>query len=324
MTKQRFWWIVALLTLLLSGVFLVSSYHHFSRQPVENPLFPLPPDTLSSVDYGKINETPSSSNSSLTTTPHFIHFIDVGQGNSVLLQLEETNILIDAGTYEYGNTVVNYLKSLGIDSLDMVVATHPHADHVGGLAAVYRAFPVEQTVLPRVTSEHQPELAQYQQFLEAVNQEKTPVLYPKANDLLLKTSKSTLRVLNDPQLGELDGNLNNYSLCLRLDTLGVSALFTGDAEEAVEKQLLASQPERLLKADLYLAGHHGSTTSNTQAFLNKVRPEVVIIQSATDNDYGLPHDAVVRRFEQLGSTIRYSKLEKTIVYQIRNGSYRDY
>lgn len=220
-----------------------------------------------------------------------VRFIDVGQGASTLVSMGDTHILIDAGENDQGDKVVEQLKAWGVDRLALAIGTHPHSDHIGGMDDVLNALEVEAYMMPEVAHTSKT----YESVLQALEENKIPVTYPQAGDSL-ELGGMRLTVLGPEQVEEDD--LNNCSLVSRVDSAYGSVLIPGDCERQAEEAMLKGN--RPLKADVLQLAHHGSSTSNTEAFLKAVDPKWVVIPVGEGNSYGHPHDEILQRVEELG------------------------
>ncbi|MBM7635058.1 ComEC/Rec2 family competence protein [Geomicrobium sediminis] len=216
-------------------------------------------------------------------------FYDVGQGDSTLLRDQETTILIDTGRHD-DPAVLEYLEADGVQDIDLLILTHPHADHIGQADVILENYDVEEVWMNG--QEHTS--ATYERVIDAVLESEAAYEEPSPGDVAT-IGGFEFEVLNPY---ELTSNLNDGSLAMRVTYDGVSVLFTGDAEREAEENMM-QQPE-LLNADVFHVGHHGSSTSNGEEFLQAVDPEVAIYSADVDSEYGHPHDKVVERFEDLG------------------------
>lgn len=239
-----------------------------------------------------------------------VYFFDVGQGDSELIRLPGgENILIDAGTSSTEDELVGELRSLGAETLDLVVATHPHADHIGGMAAVIDAFDVRQVVMPRVSESDTPTTKTYENLLQSIADKGLTITPAEPGDELLSSGGAVLTVLAPN--GEDYGDLNNYSVVLRLTYGEDSFLFTGDAEEASEEEMLSL--DWPLTATVLKCGHHGSETSTSPAFLDAVSPQYAVISCGVDNDYGHPDAVTLEKLEAAGAEVFRTDLQGTIL-----------
>ena len=227
-----------------------------------------------------------------------IVFIDVEQGDSALIIFpNEKTMLMDGGERNQDQTVLSILQEHGVTRIDVMVATHPHADHIGGLIGVIENVDVGQVM----DSGQLHTTRTFEDLLDAINTAQIPLFSVHEGDSLNLDPAVELEVLNPPAaLPEgIDDELNNNSVVIKLTYGEFTALFTGDMEEYSEQRLHATNRETL-DADVLKAGHHGSRTSSTDAFLHAVSPEVVIISAGADNTYGHPHQEVLDRIDAAG------------------------
>lgn len=211
-----------------------------------------------------------------------IHYIDVGQGDSELIQVDGKNILIDAGTSDLKS--LNYLKTLGITTLDYVIVTHPHEDHLGSMDDIINAFDIGTFYSPKVTTTTKA----YENMINALKSKNLKLTVPKVGDQLT-IGNATLTFLA-PNSDKYE-DLNNYSIVCKLKYGNNSFLFDGDAETLSESEILAKQLD--IQADVIKLGHHGSESSTSQTFLDKVNPKYAIISCGKNNDYGHPHQVTL-------------------------------
>lgn len=217
-----------------------------------------------------------------------VSFIDVGQGDSEFIELPNgETLLIDAGTNETGADVVNYIESLGYSSIDYVVGTHPHEDHIGGLDDVIRTFDVESVYMPKVTADTKT----FEDVLDAVDEKGLTINTAKAGVTLVDGDGLSVKMLA-PVLDEYD-NTNDYSAVIRIVYDDTSFIFMGDAEQYAEDLITGDVDSDVLKV-----GHHGSSTSTGEAFLERVSPSYAVISCGLGNSYGHPH---IETMEKLGS-----------------------
>lgn len=224
-----------------------------------------------------------------------VTFWDVGQGDSVLISSGGSYCLIDAGTQQSADTLLEDLWAAGVRKLDLMVMTHPHADHIGGMEDVLENFEVSTLLLPDLSVANT-DSGLLSRVLQSAEDTGTPCVQGEQG-WQQTIGEGTLTVLYAGLIPEdkEDVNLNDISLCVRYELGNFSFLCTGDAEEDAEEQLvLTAGPE--LSSTLFKAGHHGSNTSNTQALLSVVHPELTVISCGLNNDYGHPHQEVLDRF----------------------------
>lgn len=249
-----------------------------------------------------------------------IHSLNVGQGDSFLIRTPQGKaVLIDAGPPEAGEDVVRALGRYGVRQLDLVVATHPHADHIGGMRAVLEAVPVL-----RFLDSGQPYPTRtYTQLLETVKEKGITFLVAEAGQKFELDSGITLEVLAPVQpliRGSTGSDENANSIVLRLTAGTFSMLFTGDSEAETERRLIAAGAN--LSAQVLKVAHHGSRYCTSRDFLERVRPEVAIISCGKENDYGHPAQATLNRLRSYVREIHRTDLEGEITLIVEEGSYR--
>ena len=222
-----------------------------------------------------------------------VHFVDVGQGNAVLIELAGKYMLVDGGDKNKKDTVASYLKSNDVQELEYVVATHPHADHIGGLPTVLRNFDVKKILMPDVQSQ----TLIFEDLLYAIQDTDIGISIPALGDIFALGDAMITVVAPVREYGD---NLNNASIGIRIDFHNTSFLLAGDAESASEQDMLSSIYD--LQADVFLANHHGSNTSNHEDFLRAISPSYVVISVGAENTYGHPSVSVMERLDDLGIT----------------------
>ena len=242
-----------------------------------------------------------------------VHFIDVGQGDSILIESPSKHyMLIDSGTKGAGQDVVNYLASLGIEKLDYVVATHPDADHIGGLIDVLNTFKIDNFI----DSGKVHTSATYVEMLALIETKKIPFQVAAINDDVLLDDKLQISVLS----AEEDAKDNNdASIVLKVVYDEISFLLTGDAGIELEKEMMAKFD---MRATILKAGHHGSNTSSSLQFVEAVHPEVTILSYGQDNSYGHPHYEVIQNLQQVESKIYGTAEAGTIVVETDGEEYK--
>jgi len=235
-----------------------------------------------------------------------VHFIDVGQGDAILIQTPAgQNMLVDAGENDYGDVVVKYLISQGVKDLDIVVGTHPHSDHIGGLDTVINNIPVKNIYMPKVTNN----TASFRDVLNAVKTKGLKISTAKAGVVLPLDGVSCRFVAPVKDSYE---ELNNYSAVIKLEYGSQSFLLTGDAGTESETQMLNSGAN--LKSTVLKAGHHGSYSSTGSKFLNAVAPQYAVIMLGADNKYGHPHGQTLNRLSKAGIKVYRTDQNGTIIF----------
>ncbi|WP_049896824.1 ComEC/Rec2 family competence protein [Natrialba chahannaoensis] len=240
-----------------------------------------------------------------------LHHIDVGQADATLLVTPDgETILIDTGDWRPdGEEVIDYLDSQGIDRIDHLIATHAHADHIGGHAAVIEHVEENGEGVGAAYDSGVAHMSQtYDNYLDAIEEYDVTLfevaegdelpLSEAENETANGTEGLTATFLNPPA-GDSGSDLHYNSVTLAVEFGEFSYLTTGDAEDDAEERLVDEQTDHL-PSTVYQAGHHGSTTSSTSPFLDVVEPDIAVISSALESQYGHPHDEVLESFDERG------------------------
>ena len=240
-----------------------------------------------------------------------VYFIDVGQGDSELIRLKDSgiDILIDAGTRSTKQELADYLKELGVDDIDILIGTHPHEDHIGGMAKIIEEFPIGTLYLPETSEEMTPTTKTYESLLDAAESKNVTVRTAAAGDVLLEQGNTSFKVLS-PSHTDYD-NLNDYSIVTRLKVGDTAFLFQGDAETPVEEENLDSGAD--VSCDVIKLGHHGSSTSSSRAYLEAANPSAAVISCGVGNEYGHPHRETMDLLEKLSITPYRTDTQKTLL-----------
>ena len=243
-----------------------------------------------------------------------IWYLDVGQADSMLLQLPNDNeweyVLIDAGTGQTEEALVSWLQEQGVTDITAVIATHPHEDHIGGMDAVLEAIPVESLYMPEVKESLTPTTRCYEQMLDAAEAQQVQAVKGQSGVTVYEEDGVKLELVGPEPQKEYD-DLNEYSLVAKLTGGGTSFLFTGDSSEQAEADMIEAGED--LKADVLKIGHHGSSTATTKAFLQAVNPQVAVISCGKDNSYGHPHEETMQRLQEKAMTIYRTDEDGTIL-----------
>jgi len=237
-----------------------------------------------------------------------VHFIDVGQADAIYIQLPGHNdILIDGGNVDDGRLVTNYLKAQGVDDIELIIATHPHEDHIGGMADIFNEFKVEMVLDSGIAYK----TSTYDNYWEKVDLEDCS--YEVHNYQTFTWGSAVLQILTGyrPNL-----DVHNGSVVARLDTGNIEYLFMGDAGFTAESLLQGD-----ISADILKVGHHGSYTSTAVSFLSRVAPKVAVISVGADNMYGHPYPTVINRLQANGATVYRTDLNGTIVVTTDGNDY---
>lgn len=236
------------------------------------------------------------------------HFIDVGQADSIFIELPNgQSLLIDAGESKNGSQIVSYIKSLGYSQIDYVVATHPHADHIGGMTTVINSMKIGKFFMPE--KEHTTKT--FENMIDALTSNNIDVYKAKSGVDIVNIDGLYAKFLSP--ISNYGSDLNNWSAVVKVIYKQNSFLFMGDAENKVEGQLSD------VDVDVLKVGHHGSDTSSSQSFLNKVTPQHSIISVGARNSYGHPTQSALSNLEASGSKVYRTDLLGTIVVT-SNGS----
>lgn len=235
-----------------------------------------------------------------------ISFLDVGQGDCTFIELPNgETLLIDAGNSENGSEIIQYIRESDNNTIDYLVATHPHADHIGGMREVIEEFDVRHIYMPNAATT----TVTFENLLDTVAGKGLTIHTAKSGKTLF--DYGDLSALFLAPIQESYSSLNNYSAVLMLTYKNQKFLFMGDAEHEIESELSAA--EYPIRADLLKLGHHGSDTSSTRSFLEAVAPSVVVISVGTDNSYGHPSPEVLATLKNLQINIQRTDEQGTII-----------
>lgn len=259
-------------------------------------------------DIDNIQSTETQTTLSKTTLVNGtfqVHYIDVGQGDATLVTCNDKAMLIDAGENDQGTKIQNYLQKQGITKLDYVIGTHPDSDHIGGLDVVIYKFDCGTILLP----DYQKDTKTYDDVINTMKNKNYSNTLPNVGDTYqLSDANFTIIAPNNYSYGD---TTNNYSIGIILKYGDTSFLFTGDAENEAEEDIVANGID--ISADVYQVGHHGSSSSSTELLLNAVNPEYAVISCEEDNKYGHPQAEVLNYFRERGTKVFRTDEQGTIV-----------
>lgn len=259
-------------------------------------------DTEDFVTEGVISNTYKTDSSSAGQMQ--VHFIDVGQGDATLIACDGHYMLIDAGNNDKGTTVQSYLMSQGVEKLDYVIGTHPDADHIGGLDVVIYKFDCDTIIMPDVANDTRT----YDDVVQAMKSKGYQTTYPVVGETY--TLGGAIFTIVAPN-ADYGNDMNDWSVGVLVQNGNNRFLFTGDAEEKAEEDILNNGID--ISADVYAAAHHGSKTATSQAFLDKISPTYVVISAGEGNKYGHPHAEVLNRLRAAGISVFRTDEQGTIV-----------
>lgn len=232
-----------------------------------------------------------------------VHYLDVGQADSIFIEInKDKTMLIDAGLNTSSDKIISYIDNLGYNKIDYLIATHPHADHIGGMKEIINKYEIGDIYMPKVVSNTKT----YENLLKAIEQKGKKI----------KTAKAPFDIINDNDLKieiispveDSYEDLNDYSVCIKITYKEVSYLFMGDASKLVEEQINTD-----VSADIIKVAHHGSNTSSSLEFIKKVNPTYAVISVGKDNSYNHPHQEVIDRYKSINTNIYRTDLNGNII-----------
>ena len=260
----------------------------------------------------------------LAQSPTTVTVLDIGQGDAVLLGQDGAYCLIDTGPSDSKDDLVRDLQLAGISKLDYLVLTHPHADHTGGAREVLRNFSVGQLLVPPWDAEASGETVDWPRGLFDLAAQQGTTVTTAEDGAVYPLGSGTLTILQggESELYDTDdssAHVNNASLCTMFQAGDFRYLSTGDAEAQAEQRLV-DRYGKALHATLFKAGHHGSSTSSTEALLQVVQPQAVAISCGLNNDYGHPHARALQRLAEARAEIYRTDTMGTITFTYQNNT----
>lgn len=253
---------------------------------LDNPSIP----TLNNI-YNFFNISNGTVNEDYESYPLSIHILNVGKADAIYIKSNENNLLIDSGDTDTKEQVVQYLKNNNVKKLDLIIATHPHKDHIAGMPNVINTFSIDKFIMPELSEDIVPTSKTYTSMLKFLNDNNVPVEKPIPGDTF------DIGDLNIGILGPVNKyeNLNDNSVVAKITYKNTSFLFTGDAEKDSEADLISYGAN--LKSTVLKVGHHGSKTSSTQKFLSAISPKYAVISVGPDSN-NLPKDSTIERLKK--------------------------
>lgn len=231
-----------------------------------------------------------------------ISYLDVGQGDSIFIELPNKEcMLIDAGEKEYGDSVVSYVENRGYKTIDYLVGTHPHTDHIGGMSTVINNLDIKNIYMPKVNSNTKT----YEELLNTISNKGLTIKQAIKGLNIIDSDDLKVNVLSP--LNKTYSNLNDYSVVIKITYKNINFLFMGDASKTVEKTLTTD-----ISADVLKVGHHGSSYSTSKDFLERVNPSYAIISVGKDNIYKHPSNTTINLLESMNIKIYRTDVDKTI------------
>lgn len=275
--KNRITKSIFILFLTFSSCFLFSYFSKFNDNIEINSL----------KDEGKVENVTKNSSYNFK-----VHFLDVGQADSILIEQNGHYMLIDAGDSKSKDIIIPYVNNLGIKKFDYIVGTHSHEDHIGSLDDVILNFGVENVLFPRQTSTTKT----FENFVNSLKIKNLKLIVPKSGDTY-SFGDATFKILA-PNSSTYE-DINNYSIVIKMVYKNTSYIFTGDAEKLSEEEIISKYKDEI-NCDVLKIGHHGSSTSTSENFLKFCSPKYAIISLGRNNEYNHPHRQVINRLKKFG------------------------
>lgn len=233
-----------------------------------------------------------------------VHFLDVGQGDATFISCDGHYMLIDGGNNDKGTAVQNYLQKQGVETLDYVIGTHPDADHIGGLDVVLYKFDCNTIIMPDVINDTRT----YDDVVQVMKNKNYTTTYPVVGQTYTLGGATFTIIAPNRTYGS---SLNDWSVGILLQNGDNRFLFTGDAEEDAEADIVENGID--ISADVYKVAHHGSNTATTDAFFEAAAPTCAVISAGEENSYGHPHAEVLNKLRQAGVLVFRTDEQGTIV-----------
>ena len=266
------------------------------------------------IETASEQTTPTTAQNTVTQSGQnlTVHFLDVDQGDSILLEIDGKSMLVDAGESDQGKVVTAYLQDQGISTLDYVVATHPHSDHIGGMNEILNNFQVEHFV----DSGYPHTSKTYENMLTTIDQKNIPFQVAQAGQKIDFDPAVDIEILNPAKTYSED--LNENSVVLKVTYGTTSFLLMGDAGLETEERIMKAGYN--VDSDILKVGHHASRSGSGASFISAVSPEVSVIEVGAGNDYGHPHAEILEKLQKASKVYR-TDLDGTITVTTDGSTY---
>ncbi|MBR5424060.1 MAG: MBL fold metallo-hydrolase [Clostridia bacterium] len=241
-----------------------------------------------------------------TEYPLAVYYVDVGQGDGIVIKCEDTVLVIDGGEREEADTMVRFLESVDADQIDCYIATHPHSDHIGAAAGIFAAMNVRAVMMTSFSEINMPTTKSFERLQTAIENRKSEVIFAEAGETYT-FGPLTLEVFAPV---EETADYNNMSIVFRLTYGKNTFMFTGDA--ALESEALMLYRGYDLRADVLKVAHHGSSSSTSRDFLEAVDPVLAVISCGKNNDNGHPHRETLALLNEEGIEYRRTDENGTV------------
>ena len=239
-----------------------------------------------------------------------VYFIDVGQGDCEFIVLPDgKTMLIDSGEKDYSSGVIKKLRSFDIETINYLIITHPHTDHMGGMSDIINDFYIDTIYMPKASADTET----FEKLLETIRDWEEPVHTARAGLTFHSDEKNGVTAEFIAPVGTEYNELNDYSAVVKITYKDSSFLFTGDAEKYSENEMLTSSRKKL-DCDVLKVGHHGSRYSSSKEFLKAVSPQYAVIECGKDNAYGHPHSQTLNKLEKAKAELYRTDRDSDILF----------
>lgn len=265
------------------------------------------PGIDANVDNNSVFEEISSSSPSqydeIEESVIRVHFLDVGQGDSIFIEMPNKTMLIDAAESKYDEYITNYINNLGYQKIDYLVATHPHADHIGAMKYIVENFEIGSIYMPKAVTSSKT----FENLLLAIKEKGLKIITAKPNEVILKEENICAEIIAPTKEYS---SLNNMSAVVKLTNNHNTFLFMGDAEKKSENDITAN-----VSCDVIKLGHHGSSSSSSYDFIKKTNAKIAVISCGEGNIYNHPHIETLETMDDLGIEVYRTDISGTIIIE---------